>query len=83
MIACYRKIHDWSLEAIITESVSPMFMNRLDWTDVCRYRKFAGEKYRLLDEKFITMFDARPMLAKLRPVMLPTPPQSEKDYDAE
>ncbi|KAL9609649.1 MAG: hypothetical protein Q9167_005602 [Letrouitia subvulpina] len=45
------------------------------------YRKYAGSKYRALDEKFFATFDAEAMLERLMAKMLPTPPPSEKDDD--
>lgn len=31
-------------------------------TDFCRYRKYAGNKFRILDEKFIQNFDEEAMV---------------------
>ncbi|MCJ1424540.1 hypothetical protein MMC29_002428 [Sticta canariensis] len=45
IVACYRKIHWWTIGAILTE-----------------YRKYAGNKFRVLDEKFILAFDENDML---------------------
>ena len=61
-----------------------------DWTTptvLAEYRKYAGSKARLLDERFIELFDERAALAGFstadvmsvdpaRPLLLPTPPSS-------
>ncbi|KAL8825385.1 MAG: hypothetical protein Q9170_007809, partial [Blastenia crenularia] len=82
IVACYRMLNHWSPAAVITE-----------------YRKYAGLKARLLDEIFISQFDVPGMLALLKlqtggkglaagvaganPMMLPTPPASERDCEVE
>ena len=77
MVACYRKLHNWSTAAIITE-----------------YRRYAEEKFRPLDEAFISSFnatvanqilrgaDVKYFPLEVKPV-LPTPPPSEKEAEDE
>ncbi len=64
MVACYRKLNGWTDAAIITEYVvsgstlcSPPPPSTSDLLSR-RYRKFAGDKFRPLDEAFIASFNA-------------------------
>lgn len=65
MVACYRKLTGWTDAAIITEYVVAHFTSRStrhpkEATNhyFCRYRTFAGDKFRPLDEAFIASFNA-------------------------
>ncbi|MCJ1467823.1 hypothetical protein MMC07_006448 [Pseudocyphellaria aurata] len=53
IVACYRKMHKWTIGAILTE-----------------YRKYAGDKFRVLDEKFMEEFDEQAMLDMVKAAML-------------
>ncbi len=92
-MACYRKIyHDWKIDAILTEYYNiilpiQIFANR------CRYRKYAGSKWRTLDVAFISRFEPEEVIAiveatkgipipatkrpSLSTVPFPTPPASD------
>lgn len=64
-MACYRKVHDdWKVDSILTECV-PRILKLLpnSLANKCRYRKFAGSKWRTLDEAFISGFEPEEVMA--------------------
>lgn len=67
IVACYRKIHYWTIEAILTEyfpHCNPILLSKANYYS--RYRKYASTKFRPLDEAFIERFDERNALAALK-----------------
>ncbi len=95
-MACYRKIHDdWKVDAILTEYVLHYSKSYKSLTNMSRYRKYAGSKWRTLDEVFISRFDPEEVTAMIEATKcipipttkrpsLPTPPASdgyERDED--
>lgn len=61
MVACYRKLNGWTHDAIITEYVvanKSLVSTRNNQLTSRRYRTFAGDKFRPLDEAFIASFNA-------------------------
>lgn len=80
MVACYRKLNGWTDAAIITEYAtlivdSPPTTPQVNtYQRASRYRTFAGDKFRPLDEAFIATFNAEAAQQILDGVEMPYVP---------